>query len=126
MHRIKLIHNFRVTASLFFHMKLLLIMKMISYSNANKTYFHKKSFALSLVLKVRFWNSEMKLWLIMKMISYSNANKTYFHKKSFALSLVLKVRFWNSEMAYSYKLLYGASSIPNLSKAHSGSLQSRC
>ena len=87
MHRIKLIHNFLVTASLFFHMKLLLIMKMISYSNANKT---------------------------------------YFHKKSFALSLVLKVRFWNSEMAYSYKLLYGASSIPNLSKAHSGSLQSRC
>ena len=38
-------------------MKLLLDMKMMSYSNANKTYFHKKSFALSLVLKVRVFGT---------------------------------------------------------------------
>ena len=30
---------------------------MMSYSNANKTYFHKKSFALSLVLKVRVFGT---------------------------------------------------------------------
>ena len=30
---------------------------MISYSNAHKTYFHKKSFALSLVLKVRVFGT---------------------------------------------------------------------
>ena len=34
--------------------------KMIFYSHANKTHFHKKGFALSLVMKVRVsWNQEM-------------------------------------------------------------------
>ena len=38
-------------------------MKMIFNYDANKTHFHKKGFALSLVLKVRFfWNSEMAYW----------------------------------------------------------------
>ena len=35
-------------------------MKMASYSNGNETYFHKKGFALNVVLKVQdFWNLEM-------------------------------------------------------------------
>ena len=35
-------------------------MKMIFNYDANKTHFHNKGFALSLVLKVRFfWNTEM-------------------------------------------------------------------
>ena len=34
-------------------------MKMVFYSGANKTHFHKKVFELNLVLKVSFWNLEI-------------------------------------------------------------------
>ena len=34
-------------------------MKMVFYSHANKTNFHKKGFELNLVLKVSFWNLEI-------------------------------------------------------------------
>ena len=34
-------------------------MKMVFYSHANKTHFHRKGFELNLVLKVSFWNLEM-------------------------------------------------------------------
>ena len=39
-------------------MRLLNDMKMIFYSQANKTHFHKKGFALSLVLKVRAFGTQ--------------------------------------------------------------------
>lgn len=34
-------------------------MNIIFYCDANKTHFYRKGFALGLVLKVKFWNSEM-------------------------------------------------------------------
>ena len=39
-------------------------MKIIFYSHANKTHFHKKGFALSLVLKVRVLELENGLSLV--------------------------------------------------------------
>ena len=33
--------------------------KMIFYSHTNRTHFHNKGFALSLVLNVSFWNLDM-------------------------------------------------------------------
>ena len=42
-------------------------MKMISYSHANETHFHNTGFALSLVLKVRFFGS--RKWPIVSSLS---------------------------------------------------------
>ena len=53
MHRIKLIHNFRVTASLFFHMKLLLIMKWFLILMHIKLIFTRKVLHLA-----SFWKWE--------------------------------------------------------------------
>ena len=83
-------------------------MKIISYSDANETHYHKKGFALSFVLRVfGTWKSKplfqrednCKLSR-MKIILYSDANEAHYHKKGFALSLVLEVRVfgtWKSE-----------------------------
>ena len=55
-------------------------MKMIFNCHGNKTHFHNKGFALSLVLKVRFFGT--RKWPI--------------NKKGCAPSLILKVTvFWN-------------------------------
>ena len=42
-------------------------MKMCFYSNANKTLFHKKGFALSLVVKVRAFGT--RKWLIHSVVT---------------------------------------------------------
>ena len=82
-------------------------MKMIFNYYANISHFHNKGFALSLVLKVRFFGipsskkphfqNEAKCEAIdMKMIFNYYANISHFHNKGFALSLVLKVRFFGT------------------------------
>ena len=40
-----------------------IVMKMISYSHASKTHFHKRGFALSLVLKTRYFGT--RRWSIL-------------------------------------------------------------
>ena len=37
---------------------------MIYHSHVSKAHFHKKAFALSLVLKVSFWNSGMAHYVV--------------------------------------------------------------
>ena len=56
-------------------------MKMIFNYDANKTYFHNKGFALSLVLKVRFFGTRKWPITFSDLVSMSKIQKNYFFQK---------------------------------------------
>ena len=70
-------------------------MKIVFYSHANKTNFHNKSFALSLVLKVRVFGTRKwpikRGWLIHLLMPFFRLSRTWLTK---ILPKLYATRFW--------------------------------